>query len=170
MGVDESKIEDVLEAFRKAEVEEEKPKIEEKKYWKILAKYFLHGMGFSVLYLILTIVSIFVYSILISIGLFLGFIIGLALLMLIIGLSNNIFMTELWDVSMQTGFWSTLVHGITVFIMLLIVGVPFVIIELAAPSMITEVAILIVGSFPRGFIAKKVGEWWKTEEKEDWQY
>jgi len=165
MGIDESKLEEVLESFRKAKAKEEEPKTKEKeKFWKTLAKYFVHGIGFSIISSLLSIAWVFIFVFLVVGGLLIGFIIGLAFLMLIVGFVNSILMSQIWEVSMQTGFWDTLFHGVVLFILLLIVGIFFIIIEIVEPSIITQVTLFILGSISRGFVAKKVGEWWRAEE------
>ena len=90
MGIDESAFEEVLKSFKKAEVKKDNREIKEEKIWKILIKYFVHGIVFSLLFTVLGVAWVFGSLILVMIGSFLGLIIGLVLLILIIGFSNAV--------------------------------------------------------------------------------
>lgn len=58
--------------------------------WKIFGKYFLHGILFSVFFLLLGIAWIFMMILLVSLGAIIGFIIGIGLLFLIEALSTRL--------------------------------------------------------------------------------
>jgi len=169
-GIDQSKIEEVLESFEKAKAkkDEEKSKIREKeKTWKILAKFFVHGLAFSLLFTVLAILWIFGFLILILLGSFIGLIIGLGILMLIIGGLNSLLTSLLWF-PVKTSFWSILGHGIVLFIMLSIVNSIFLLVpSLAFPGITTTAITFIIGAFLDGFVSKKVARWWKEEYPED---
>ena len=129
--------------------------------WKNLAKYFVHGIAFSLLFTILAIIWAFILLILVSLGWFIGLIIGLGILMLIIGGLNS-FLTDLLWFPVKTSFWSILGHGIILFIVLLIVNGIFVIAPtLIFPGIATTIIVFIVGSFMDGFVAKKVAGFWE---------
>lgn len=166
-GIDESKIEEVLESFKKAEREEGRSKIKRKENtWKTLAKYFVHGIVFSLLFTVLVIAWIFGFLILVILGSFIGLIIGLGILMLIIGGLNS-FLTGLLWFRVKTSFWCILGHGIVLFIVLLIVNGIFVLApSLAFPGIGTTVVTFVIGSFLDGFVGKKVAGWWKEEYRE----
>lgn len=168
MGVDDSKIRDVLDSFEKAKTQEQKTKVEEKEnVWKNLGKYFMHGIGFSIIFAILTIVWAAILVVLVIVGFIIGLIIGLGLLLLFIGFINSVLMSTIWNVSMKSNFLSILSHGLVLFIGLLIVGVIFIIPLFVDSSISTQILILIIGSIPRGFVAKKIGEMWKAERAEE---
>jgi len=106
LGIDESKLEKVIESFKEAEAEEEKPKIEEKeKIWKTIVKYFVHGAAFSVIFTILAILWLFGLLLLIILGSFIGLIIGFVLLILIMGGLNSALTSVLWF-PVRTSFWN----------------------------------------------------------------
>lgn len=167
MGIDESKIEEVLESFKKAEVKEDKPKIKEKeKSWKIIVKYFVHGIAFSLIFTVLAVAWIFGLLMLTVVGSFIGFIIGFGILMLIIGGLNSFLTSILWF-PVKTAFWSILGHGFVLFIVLLIVNGIFVMVpSLAFPGISTTIITFVIGSFLDGFVGKKVAGWWKGEYRE----
>ena len=70
------------------------------------AKYFVHGIAFSSLFLILAVAWTFTLIFLVAIGFFIGLIIGLGLLFLIVG-DLNAFITSLLWFKVKTGFWDT---------------------------------------------------------------
>jgi hypothetical protein len=130
-------------------------------YWKKLAKYLFHGIAFSFLYLLLFIAWSFVLGILIVLGSFIGLIIALGILMLITG-GLNIFLTSLLWFPLKTAFWDILVHGIVLFVVLLILNSIFRIVTIVFPGIAVEVVTLITVSFLNGFVAKKVAGWWEA--------
>jgi len=168
LGIDESAVGEVLKSFRKAKVKEDKCEIEEGgKIWKILIKYFVHGIAFSLLFTVLGIAWIFGLLALVMIGSFLGLIIGLGLLILIVGFVNAVITTQLWF-AVKSGFWDILLHGLVLFIALVLVNGIFVIApSLAFPGIATTVVTFIIGSFIDGFVGKKVAGWWEQEFEEE---
>ena len=168
MGIDDSKLEEVVESFETAGVRKNKLKIKEKeKTWKLLAKYFAHGIAFSLLFTILTIAWFFGLTILTVFGAFIGFIIGLGILMLIVGGVNS-FLTSLLWFPVRTSLWSLVGHGLVLFIALLIVDGIFVMIpSVVFPGIVTTVITFIFGSFLNGFVARNVAGWWRQEYQED---
>jgi len=165
-GIYESKIRDFLESFEKAERDEERSKTKEKeKTWKILAKYFVHGLAFSLLFTVLTILWIFGLLVLIVLGSWIGLIIGLGILMLIIGGLNTLITTFLWF-PVKMAFWSLLGHGIVLFILLLIVNsIALLLPSIAFPRIETAVVTFILGSLIDGFVCKQVARLWEEECK-----
>jgi len=168
LGIDDSKLEEVVESFETAGVRKNKLKIKEKeKTWKLLAKYFAHGIAFSLLFTILTIAWFFGLTILTVFGAFIGFIIGLGILMLIVGGVNS-FLTSLLWFPVRTSLWSLVGHGLVLFIALLIVDGIFVMIpSVVFPRIVTTVITFIFGSFLNGFVARNVAGWWRQEYQED---
>lgn len=165
-GVDESKIDEVLESFKKSEAQREEVKKEKEKTWKGVLKYFLHGFAFSVLLIILFLAWTFGFVVLVLLGSFIGLIIGLGLLMLVVGFVNCILTSWMWF-PVKSGLWDILFHGIALSAILLIadviLSVPYFIFPGIATAIITRV---VLGSFIYGFIGKKVAGWWRTEREE----
>lgn len=134
--------------------------------WKNLAKYFVHGMAFSLIFTFLAIAWIFGSLILVMLGSIIGLIIAFGILMLIMG-SLNIFLTGLLWFPVKTSFWSIVGHGIVLFIALTIINTIFVIVpSFAFPGIATQIVTFVVGSFVDGFVAKKVAEFWEEEAPE----
>jgi len=139
---------------------------EKEPWWKSTVKYFLHGISFSLLLLVMSFVWGFLLLVLVAVGLFLGLIIGFILLLFIVGGLNSFLTDLIWDVPIKTGWKSLLTHGFVLFIALLIADIPAIIINLLIPSLATTVVMFIVYAFIGGFIAKNVGLYWEEEDEE----
>ncbi len=128
---------------------------------KDLAKYFIHGIAFSLLFSILYIAWGFGLLILATLGAFIGLIIGLGILFVIMGEINITITSWLWFPVEESSFWDVLKHGFILFIVLLIVDGIFVIVpSMVLPGIATTVVTFIYGSFLNGIVGKKVAEWW----------
>jgi hypothetical protein len=168
MGVDDSKIKDVLDSFEKTKTQEQKTKTEKKEsIWESCGKYFVHGVGFSIIFAILTIVWAVILAFLVIVGFIVGLVIGLGLLLLFVGFVNSFLMSMIWGVSTKSNFLSVLSHGIVLLIALLLVGVIFMIPLLIDSSITMQILIIVISAIPRGFVAKKVGDVWKVEGVEE---
>lgn len=163
---DDSKVEDLLESFNESKHDEEVSKTREKeKVEKVLAKYFVHGFAFSLLFTLLAILWIFGLLILTALGSLIGLIIGLGLLMLFTG-GLNAFLTSLLWFPVDTSFWSMVVHGIVLFISLLVVnGIALFLPSVVFPGLATTIATFILGSFIDGFVCKQVARFWEEQYK-----
>lgn len=94
--------------------------------WRDLAKYFIHGAAFSVLFLVLSVAWIFVFAFLTVVGSIIGIIIGIAVLFLFIGYANRSITGFLWF-PVKMSFWSTLLHGFVLFLILLPIHVGMIV-------------------------------------------
>ncbi len=131
------------------------------------AKYFVHGIAFSFLFLILAVAWAFILIFLVAIGFFIGLIIGLGLLFLIVG-GLNAFITSLLWFRVKTGFWDLLLHGVVLFIILLIASVFIQFLpNLIFPGVATAVVTFFIAAFVDGLIAQKVARWWEEEYETD---
>ncbi len=139
--------------------------IEQETGWKIFAKYFVHGIAFSLLFLLLGIAWIFILVILVRLGFIIGLIIGFGLLFLIVGFLNSIITVYLWfDVKMS--FLDLFFHGLALFVILLIVnGISVTLPSLVFPGIATSAVTFIIASFLDGFAAKEVAGRWRQEHK-----
>ena len=139
------------------------------------AKYFVHGIAFSFLFLILANVWLFYLVFLGGIttgapispyeGQFIGLTIELGLHFLIFGVLNAEITSTLWF-KVKKGFWNLLLHGVVLFVILIIVN--FVIQtlpNLAQPGIPTTVITFLIAAFADGLIAKNVARLW--EEKHE---
>jgi len=139
--------------------------------WEIFGKYFLHGILFSVLFLLLEFIWIFAIILLVGLGFIIGFIIGLGLLFLIVGFINMSLGVHLWNIEAETGFWNIFFHGLALFIILLIVElITYFLPNYAFPGIATLVIMFILRIFLNGFIGKTVASWFgheivRTEEE-----
>jgi F0F1-type ATP synthase assembly protein I len=169
-GIDESKVDELLESFEKSKAKKEKEKTktkrEEEGTFEVWVKYFIHGIAFSLLFTVLTVVWIFTSLILVLLGSLLGLIIGIGILMLIIGGLNSLLTSFLWF-PVKTSLWSILSHGIVLFILLLIANsIVLVAPSLVFPGIATTVVTLIIGCFIDGFVCKTVARFWEEEREE----
>lgn len=127
------------------------------------AKYFVHGIAFSFLFLILAVAWVFILIFLVAIGFFIGLIIGLGLLFLIVG-GLNAFITSLLWFRVKTGFWDLLLHGVVLFIILLVASVFVQLLpNLVLPGIATTIVTFLIAAFIDGLIAQRVARWWESE-------
>ena len=132
-----------------------------------MAKYFLHGIFFSILFLVLAVAWIFLLLFLTAIGFIIGLIIGFGVLFLIVGFLNSNITSLLWF-EVKTSFWDLFFHGLVLLIVLFISDIIIVTMpNLAFPATTTRVVTFIISSFIYGFVAKRVARWWAQEYEED---
>ncbi len=125
-----------------------------------VGKYFLHGIVFAAINLIMLFVWFFLVVILIFAGLFIGLIIGFILLFFFLGYINAGITSWIWHIDIRTDWKSALVHGLVLFIVFAIVNSPSLILNLLFPGIPTAVAIFLVYCFIDGYVARKVaGNW-----------
>lgn len=134
--------------------------------WKDLAKYFIHGIAFSILFLILGIAWTFAFAFLVIIGFVIGLIIGLGLLFLMVGYLNSVITMNLWF-EVKTSFWDLFFHGLALFVILFVINGIFVTVPfLFFPGIATTLTTLVIVAFLDGFVAKKIAGLWKQEYRE----
>ncbi len=136
--------------------------------WSDLARYFVHGIAFSFLFLVLAFVLAFILVFLVAVGSFIGLILGFGILLLIVGGLNYVLTEAIWGTTTKTSFWSLLLHGFILFLILLLVnGILVMVPNMVFPSIPTTVITFIVGAFAGGFVGKKVAEWFEEEFPEE---
>ncbi len=124
---------------------------------KDLAKYFIHGIAFSLLFFVLAFVLVFVLGFLIAIGSIIGLVIGLGILMLVVGGLNGFLANAIWGIETTESFLSLFIHGVVLFLCLLVIHLFFVIgPQVAFPGIATTIVTFIIGAFIDGFIGKHV--------------
>jgi hypothetical protein len=132
--------------------------------WGVFAKYFVHGIAFSFLFLLLGIVTFLLFVVLVAIGSFIGFLIGLLILMLAIGVLNCFLAEIIWSAHTKMTFGSLLFHGVALFSVLFVVnGLLVAAPNWVIPSMATIVVTFIVGAFAGGVVGKKVAGLFEVE-------
>jgi hypothetical protein len=134
---------------------------------KDLARYFLHGILFSLIF------SFFIIGVTVSLGLLAllnaifvallnvifvigGLIIGFLLLIFLIGEINAFLDTWIWSSVHETEFWTVLFHGFVLFIALLIAEIPQITIDIVFPGLVPSLAWILVYGFINGVIAREV--------------
>jgi hypothetical protein len=126
-----------------------------------LAKYFLHGVAFSLLFFILAIVWALVFGVLIVLGSFIGLIIGIVLLFFIVG-GLNAFLSEIvWNLSID-GWQSILTCGFYLTVILVIVHIPVAYALIYdPPNIIVSMVLFVIYAFIDGFLARELAPLWK---------
>jgi len=129
---------------------------------RLLRKYFIHGIAFSLLFLVLSFMWTVVLALLVGLGSVIGLILGFALLFLMIGYLNSEITKLLWfDVKTET--LSLLGHGLVLFLVLLPIDFVFIMMYLAFPYPLFLIVRFLLQTIPYGFVAKKVAGLWEDE-------
>lgn len=126
----------------------------------LLRKYFIHGLAFSLLFLVLGFVWGVVFVFFAVLGGLIGLAIGFGLLFPTIGYANSVITREMWfDVRME--FWDLFVHGVVLFIALLPINLLFLALQLAFPDILVLIVTFLIETIPNGFVASKVAGLWE---------
>jgi hypothetical protein len=133
----------------------------------LLPRYFLHGLLFSLISIILIFVWIFLAVALVFIGSILGLIIGIVLLFFIFGGINTYLMQGIWGISTKSNLLSLFTHGLALFLVLLLVSIPSLIVNLLSPNIAVSVVLFVFYCFVDGYVAKAVGGNWEEEQTDD---
>jgi hypothetical protein len=128
---------------------------------RLLGRYFLHGILYSIVALGLVFVLSFVIVGLVVVGLWIGLIIGFILLFLVIGGINVFLMNVLWNISVESNLLSLFLHGLSLAVAFLVVSIPVFIINVFVPSVATTIVLFIVYCFIDGYVAKNVATVWE---------
>lgn len=115
------------------------------------------------IFLVLGVAWAFLLAALVLVGLIIGLIIGVLILFFIIGWLNAALTGMIWDTEIRTSWKSLLVHGLVLFIGLLIAHIPASAINLAVPGLATVAVLFVVNCFVDGFVARTVAGHWKKE-------
>ncbi len=135
---------------------------------KQMMKFFVHGLLFSLLFTLLAFAGIFALLVLVTLGSFIGLILGLGILIVFLAVSNNVIVMFVWDFEMKWSFLSLLGHGTVLFIALLVIHVPMaLLLSTIFPGTATVVVIFIIGCFIDGAVGKAVAQWWVSDGYED---
>lgn len=140
---------------------------EEQPRWKNPLKYFLHGLAYSLLMLVLVFVWALILLILTMLGAIIGLIIGVILLFFIMGFLNSFLTLYIWSIPVKMQLTSLLGHGFLLFIALIVVNVPAMMINLSVPGLATSIVLFIAYAFIDGFVSKYVALIWREEDEED---
>lgn len=135
-------------------------KLEESSSRKLL-KYFLHGILFSIIFLVLAFVWIAILALLVTVGGFIGLAIGFAVLFFIVGSLNSILVKEIWGISTKTAWTNLIGHGFALFAVLIILNIPTMFARLFIPDLTVTIVLFLIETFIGGFVAKNVARFWK---------
>jgi hypothetical protein len=127
-----------------------------------LAKYFLHGVAFSLLFFILAIVWALVFGVLIVLGSIIGLIIGVVLLFFIVG-GLNAFLSEIvWNLSIDYNWQSVLTCGFYLTVILVVVHIPIAYALIyEPPNIIVSMVLFVIYAFIDGFLARELAPLWR---------
>jgi len=139
-----------------------------KESWVIsILKYFAHGVLFSVLATVFIFVAAEFLALLATLGAG-GILLAIAALYIVpivLGAANCVITEFLWF-PVKFSWLSTWLHGILMFLALIVVNLialmPFSVLPLTAAIILS----LITGAFIDGYLAKQIAELWKKEKKE----
>ncbi len=134
--------------------------------WRNLPKYFLHGIAFSFILIVLVIFWSVILVILVAFGFIIGLIIGFIVLLYLLGGINVFLSGTIWGIQVKEDWKSLLIHGLVLFISLIVVQIPSMIVTLVVPSLATTVLLFIIYGFIDGFVAQNIGIFWEEEPEE----
>ncbi len=127
---------------------------------KFYGKVFLHGVLFTLLFIVFWFGWAFATLILVSIGSIIGLGLAFGLLCLGIGGINAFLGVQLWKVEADTSFWSLFFHGLVLFVILLFAGgLTTFLPNLVFPGVATSVISIVITSLVYGLVGKEVAEW-----------
>ena len=130
--------------------------------WKTqVLRYFGQGFLFSLMFIFLAIVWALLLVVLVMIGFIIGLIIGFLILIFLIGALNAGLTSWIWHTPVKMDWKSLLVHGLILFIALIIAHIPALIVNVAVPSLATTLVLFLVYCFIDGFIARKVAGYYE---------
>jgi hypothetical protein len=132
-----------------------------------LFKYFVHGLSFSLIMLILGIGLAFLLVFLVVAGFILGLIVGFLLLLVIYAGINAFLMDRIWHVLIKTDWKSLLAHGLILMIVLLLASIPSLVINFLMPNVIVYIVMLVIYCPIDGYIAKNIAQEYVVEDIEN---
>jgi hypothetical protein len=128
---------------------------------KVILKYFVHGLFFSLLITFLIIGSLFVGAALILVGGIFGLIALLVGLMVLFGVANNLINRAVWGDPMNWSILALLIHGLGLFVALIIVNCVIVLLpQLFFPGLITAIVMWIPTNILDGRVCRSIALRW----------
>ena len=139
---------------------------------EMFGRYFVHGLFFSILMAVVLFAWAFVIVLLVALGSLLGLIVGFGLLFVFIGAINAFVTEKMWNIKMQTGLGTDLIHGLVLFLGLSIVSFPvYLVLDYLFPTVdiTTTIAVFIVQllvlATVDGYIAKGIAGSFQVAER-----
>lgn len=129
---------------------------------KIILKYFAHGLFFDLLITLLIIGMFFSLGVvLILVAGLVGFIAAIAAMMVLFGVANNLINRAVWGDSMNWSILALLIHGLGLFVALLIVNSVIDLLPLLFfPGLTTTIVLFIPTCILDGRICRSIAERW----------
>lgn len=121
-----------------------------------LSKYFLHGLAFSLLMLVIVLGWAFLLVLLVRLGSIIGLIIGIVALVYAVGALNVWINNIVWGGDISEDWKKILFHGLFLFIALILVGIPGMVINQLVPGIATNIVIFAVYCFVDGYVARRL--------------
>ena len=146
---------------------EETEETEEYSLGSTIARYFAHGVAFSLLMFLGSFAWAFAAVLLISFGLLLGLIVGFIILLLIIGFINAFVTGLIWSFPVRFDLKGLLGHGIVLSIVLTIAASPAFLLVSFLPAIFFYAITLVVYPFVDGFLARNVAGMFEDLEYEE---
>jgi predicted RNA-binding Zn-ribbon protein involved in translation (DUF1610 family) len=129
-----------------------------------IGKYFLHGIAYALIALLLFFGWIIVGVALVLLGSFIGLILAFMLLVFIVGAINTFVSSLVWGFSMKTSLGSIFLHGLVLCLIFVVVSLLTIFPLYMLGHNLIYVVLLEIGlCFVNGFIGEKVAQHW-TEQ------
>lgn len=125
-----------------------------------------HGIGLSVLMFILVVGWAVILMILVALGSILGLLIGLGVLALGLGYINSLLADAVWEMKTDETLSSKFFHGVLLFIVLLLVNLPWIAINYYTQHWLMTVFLFIIYVPIHGYVGKRVAEVFETVESD----
>jgi len=125
-----------------------------------VVKYFLHGILFSGLLIVLLVGWAALTLVLVVCGAWLGLILAVVLLVAMIGWLNTIITATLWF-EVETGVGQYLAHGLLLLIVLLVASLGPRAVDLFVPGIGTTILMFFVWAPVDGYLAKRIAGIWR---------
>jgi hypothetical protein len=93
--------------------------------------------------------------------------IGIILLFFIVVGVNSVLAELIWGMTIRTNWKNLLGHVFVLLILLVVVGVPSIVLNIVAPSLVTTIVLFIIYSFVDGLIAKGVAGFWEEKKEQE---
>jgi hypothetical protein len=124
------------------------------------ARYFAHGILFSLLIIMGSVVWAIVMIPLVLCGAFIGLIIALLLLVLLFGFINALLCDWIWNLSMDYKGTSVFLHGFVIILILIAASIPSMLVQAVVPNLLVSIMLFIVYCFVDGVVGRWVGKMW----------
>lgn len=123
-----------------------------------LKNYCLHGLALAIIMFGLFIGWVFVLALLMAVGWIIGLIIGFAVLFLALGYINTYLAGWIWEMSLDSDLKTVFLHGLVLFVLLLLVNIPSLIISYLIPHWIATAIMFVIYVPIHGWIGVNVAE------------